>query len=99
MFTGAKYVSKGIKENVPTSLQNILWYMIEIMEVGEKDYLQVFHLDCITEQGKLKQKVEHTQEEPHYRKEYALCTKRIVASKVYVIDDVTHSTMLLAAEY
>ncbi|MDQ0086739.1 hypothetical protein J2T12_000133 [Paenibacillus anaericanus] len=99
MFTGPKYVTRGIKENVPTFLQNILWYMIETLEVEAKDYLQVFHLDGITEEGRLKQKVVHTQEEPDYRKEFTLCTKQIVSGKIYVIDDTTHCTMLLAEEY
>lgn len=99
MFTGAKYITQGIKENVPTFLQNFLWYMIETMEVGPKDYLQVFHLDSIMVEGKLKQKIIHTQEEPDYRKEYALFLKQIISGKVYVIDDVTHCTMLLAEEY
>lgn len=99
MFTGPKYVTQGIKENVPTFLQNILWHMIESLEVEAKDYIQVFHLDSITEQGKLKQRIVHKQEEPDYHKEYTLCTKQILSGKLYMIDDLTHSTMLLGEEY
>lgn len=99
MFTGSKYITQGIKKAVPPFMQNILWYMIETMEAQTKDYLQVFHLSSVTEDGNRKQKVVHTQEEPIYRKEYIICTKQIVCGQVFVIDDKTHCTMLLAEEY
>ncbi|MDT8716238.1 hypothetical protein IAI10_06180 [Clostridium sp. 19966] len=62
MFKGIKYVTKGITEAVPEFLQNFLWYTIEIMEVKEKDYLQVFELSEITQDGVKKQKIIHFQE-------------------------------------
>ncbi|WP_127484292.1 DUF960 family protein [Paenibacillus ehimensis] len=99
MFTGTKYITQGINAEIPAFLQNILWYMIETMEVSEKDYLQVFQLSDTFEEGVIKQKIVHTQEQPPYRKEYAICTKQIVTTKIYVIDDKTHCTMLLADEY
>jgi hypothetical protein len=100
LFNNTKYVTPGIKESVPAFLQNILWYMVETMEDIEiKDYLQVFVLDSICVDGKQKQMIIHSQEQPDYRKEYAICTKRIISGKIYVIDDKTHSTMLLAEEY
>jgi hypothetical protein len=71
--------------------------MIETMEVQRWDYLQnVFYLSSITEDGKLKQKIVHMQQEPAYRKEYKLSTTRMVSRKIFVIDDVTHCTMLRA---
>lgn len=42
MFTGTKYITQGINVEIAAFLQIILWYMIETMEVSEKDYLQVF---------------------------------------------------------
>lgn len=99
MFTGSKFITRGIRDNVPPFLQHILWYLIETMEVEEKDYLQVFHLEGTMENGKNKQKIVHTQEQPEYRKEYAICSRQIVNAKIFVIDDATHCTMLLAEEY
>jgi hypothetical protein len=99
MFTGPKYVTKGVQSEIPQFLQNIMWYLIETMETKEKDYVQVFQLSGFNEGGKTKQKIVHSQEQPAYRKEYIICTKQIIHAKIFVIDDVTHCTMLLADEY
>lgn len=40
-----------------------------------------------------------TQEQPPYEKEYILLTDEVVTEKVFVIDDETHHTFLLAEEY
>jgi hypothetical protein len=47
-----------------------------------------------------KQKIEHIQEVPEYKREYLLnAGTSIFIDRVFVIDDETHSTMLLASEY
>ena len=61
----------------------------------DKDYLQVFSLSC----DERKQKITHSQEEPEYSKEYVFDTRTAITEKIFVIDDKTHSTMLLANEY
>ena len=69
--------------------------MIDNMSVPQ-DYLQVFNL--YQENGK--QKIEHIQEVHEYRREYLITLDiPIFTGKVFVIDDETHSTMLLASEY
>ena len=45
------------------------------------------------------QHIVHTQEQPPYRYELDVHCKCAIDAKVYVIDDKTHSTMLLASEY
>ena len=46
------------------------------------------------------QKIAHIQEEPEYKREYLLNSDiPIFIGKIFVIDDKTHSTMLLASEY
>ena len=50
-------------------------------------------------EGRRAQKIVHTQEQPPYEKEYILLTDEIVTEKVFVIDDETHHTFLLAEEY
>ncbi|MGN0679813.1 MAG: DUF960 family protein, partial [Oscillospiraceae bacterium] len=72
-----------------------LWGLIDSMEVAEKDYLQVFLLS--DENGK--QKIIHEQEQPEYRKEYLFPSDTPITAKIFVIDDETHTTMLLSEEY
>ncbi|TBL80870.1 hypothetical protein EYB31_06540 [Paenibacillus thalictri] len=99
MFTGDKYCTPGIRSRIPVYLQNILWYMIETMVVPHKDDLQVFQLEGVYEAGKWKQKIVHSQAQSDYSQSYAICTKSIFTCKIFVIDDRTHCTMLLAEEY
>lgn len=75
-----------------------MWYMIETM-TADQDYLQIFELKQELVDGRLKQKLIHSQEQPPYRKEMIFEAANPVTRKVYIIDDKTHSTMLLAEEY
>ena len=95
----SKYVTQGVTETIPSYIQNILWFMVEKMVVDKKDYLQIFVLDAITVKGKVIQKVIHMQEQPAYKKEHLLPVTDAIKAKVYIIDDKSHSTMLLASEY
>ena len=61
----------------------------------DKDYLQVFSLS--SDNGR--QRIIHSQEIPEYQKEYVLNVGSPVTEKIFVIDNQTHSTMLLAKEY
>lgn len=65
------------------------------MQTESKDYLQVFRLQK-TGQG---QRITHTQEQPPYSRELFVPCVDAVNAKLFVIDDGTHSTMLLAEEY
>lgn len=95
MFSGKRFVTSGIAEKVPLELQMIMWNMIDTMD-EPKDYLQVF--DLLEENGK--QKIVHSQEQPEYMKEYLFETDTpFLCAKIFVIDDVTHSTMLFNYEY
>ena len=95
MFTSPRYATRGVTTTVPLLLQIILWDLIDSMEVAEKDYLQVFRLSA--ESGK--QKITHSQEQPDYNKEYLYQSEEPITAKIFVIDDETHTTMLLAEEY
>ena len=95
MFNNKRYITKGIAENVEPLLQVFMWHCIDEMPFP-KDYLQVFNLTVAN--GKAK--ITHTQEQPEYTREYLLNVDApSFASKIFVIDDETHSTMLLASEY
>ena len=94
IFNNKHYITKGVEETIPPLLQMFMWECIKQIPV-DCDYLQVFSLSC----DKGRQIVKHTQEVPEYEKEYVLIIDAPVTAKVFVIDDETHSTMLLAEEY
>jgi len=96
MFEGDKYLTAGVDREIPIELQVFMWNCITNLSV-EKDYLQVFELSS-TETGL--QKIIHRQEQPDYKKEYLIDMPfEAVETKIFVIDDGDHSTMLLAEEY
>lgn len=96
MFQNDRYVTRGIMNTVSVPMQAMLWYLIDTMEVEQKDYLQV--LELRPEDGK--QYILHTQEEPPFHAEHLLdFGDTPIQAKIFVIDDGDHSTMLLAEEY
>ena len=95
MFNDQKFLTRGVMAEIPSWLTNLMWHMVLTMEAEEKDYLQVFTLTK-TPTG---QHIVHEQEQPPYRYELDVPCDDAVNIKVFVIDDLTHSTMLLAEEY
>lgn len=61
----------------------------------KKHYLQIFEL--YTKYNILM--VKHSQEVPPYEKTYKFIALEPINEKIYIIDDVEYSTMLLASEY
>lgn len=95
MFQGNRFITRGIAEKVPLSLQIIMWNLIDTMDIT-KDYLQVFELS----ESNGMQKIVHSQEQPEYKKEYLFkMDAPFLNEKIFVIDDETHSTMLFSYEY
>lgn len=98
-----RYMTRGIREEVPRWVQMILWGMVDgLRNVKELDYLQIFELETIgnQEDGTLVQVIIHSQEQPKYYKVYYIPTMDNGATgKIYIIDDGEYSTMLWADEY
>lgn len=96
-----RYMTKGIQNDIPVELQIFMWNCIDTLKDKgqELDYLQVFELTSERADDILFQKVQHSQEVPKYNKTYMICVKEMIGTLVFVIDDETHSTMLLAEEY
>lgn len=69
------------------------------MPVSEKDYLQVFNLSTWFQLGLPKLTIHHKQECPEYSQTHVLDIDHVIHEKVFIIDDGTHCTMLLAEEY
>ncbi len=94
MFDNERYLTCGVDSTIPLDLQLFLWDCVEHMP-APKDYLQVFELSSA---GPM-QSITHSSEEPEYRKVYLIPSEAPIKDKVYIIDDGSHSTMLLSSEY
>lgn len=94
MFQNKRFLTKGVQAEIPIELQLFLWNCIDNLP-EERDYFQVFALKEIDG----KQHIHHFSEQPEYSKEYQISTEKPITAKIYVIDDIDHSTMLLAEEY
>lgn len=104
MFNKEKrYITKGINLEVDVNLQVIIWGLIDKLNENKDtpiDYLQIFHI-C-KKNGKIL--LEHKQEVPKYKKLYEINNIindiRIKKNlKLFVIDNVEYSTMMLSHEY
>ena len=91
-----RFITQQIDNKLPIELILLLWNMIDEMNI-KKDYLQVFRIT--KEDNHIH--VIHSQECPQYLDEVDLHIEINInyALKIYVIDDGTHATMLLADEY
>ena len=94
MFQNKRFLTRGVQAEIPVELQLFLWHCIDQLP-EERDYFQVFKLDV----SNGKQHIHHFSEQPEYSKEHTIDLANPVNQKVYVIDDINHSTMLLAEEY
>lgn len=96
-----KYITRGINLEIPLYLQLLMWDMIKSMKVEKQDYLQVFKLERVNAEGKVFQKITHSQEQPEYENTLLIIVydDKAVDNKVFVIDDYEYCTMLLAEEY
>ena len=91
MFNNQNSLTRGVMAEIPSWLTNLMWHMVLTMEIEEKDYLQVFKLT----KTPTSQHIVHEQEQPPYRYELDVPCDDAVNAKVFVIDDLTHSTTLL----
>ncbi len=99
---GNRYLTRGVNESIPLSLQMVMWDMIDTLVKSDinADYLQVFNFKV--EKNDLI--LTHSQEQPEYVNtvSYPLSDelKALDKVKIFVIDDSpSHATMLLASEY
>lgn len=96
-----RYVTRGVNEEIDIRLQLIMWSMIDKLKNEgniELDYLQVFKL---RKEGN-KVIIEQIQEAPEHKVSYTIEIEDIKIgneNKIYVIDSVEYSTMLLPSEY
>ena len=95
MFNNSRYITKGINEELPLSIQILLWSLVDSLLV-EKDYLQIFYIKVV--RGNLLE-ITHSQEKPVYKQIIQAVGDIDRNMKVYIVDSVEYSTMLFAEEY
>ena len=101
-----RYITRGIDARLPVIYQIVLWNTIdELRDCGQElDYLQVFQIKTKknpNREGKILEII-HSQEIPEYSKTYEIPIRQeeeSISGKIFVIDDITHATMLWAEEY
>lgn len=96
MFDVNKIVSNRVLNEVPECIQNLLWYLIETMEVIQKNHVQVFEISGSLQEGLFKQKILHTQQYPIYKKVHIVSAQATVNAKIIVVNDTTFSVMLMS---
>jgi hypothetical protein len=89
-----------IKENIPKEIIEFLWTKIDRLVVKKQtDYLQIFIFSIKGD----KLLVEHRQEVPKYRKKYVLEGIKDIYKyrnlRIYAIDEVYYSIMMVSEEY
>lgn len=95
MFNNDRYKTAGVNSEVPFALQLFLWSCIDALP-EERDYFQIFQLKGSGDM----QHITHSSEQPEHKAEYLIpVIEKPVTAKVYIIDSVDYSTMLLAEEY
>lgn len=99
MFQGKRLITRGVADTIPSEVQMFLWSLLDELVAKmteEPDYLQVFEFSG--ENGN--QIIIHRQENPPYQAIYQFDkVGNPLQHKIYVIDDIEHSTMMLAEEY
>lgn len=102
MFHNNRYVTRGVNTEVDIRLQILMWNLIDKINNDKSinvDYLQVFNIS--KKDNKIF--IQHSQEVPEYKKLYEIRNVKDIEVedklKLFVIDEVDHSTMLLAQEY
>ena len=95
LFNNDRYLTRGVQTEIPIELQLFMWSCIDQLP-EERDYFQLFQLEAIGDM----QRITHSSEQPERKMEYLLAAvDKPITAKVYVIDSVDYSTMLLAEEY
>lgn len=90
-----RYMTRGAEVTLPFWLRTVLWMLWDSVPTTTRDNLQIFRLTASADS----QKIVHTQEQPPYEQELDLPAEDAVTQKVYMIDDGSYVTMLLAEEY
>lgn len=94
-FIGERLTSKIVFDNVPLLLQQILWNLVDSMDVNKKNYVQNF--DLSVEDGY--QKIVHTQYTGNYKKAYIVrIPMDCILDTIQIRDDKDECVMMFQFE-
>lgn len=100
MFRNKASMTVGYQNDIPDNIKEFIAHIIgKCSQMENTDYLQVFkfYIDPNNDQMQV---IEHTQKHPTKRMVYTIMGDfDKINTKVYVIDDTSHHTYLLASEY
>ena len=97
-------ITKGIERRLDPTTEFVLWDSIQEMRNKgiEPDWLQIFKLKTVRTRSKhtMLLKIKHLQEEPAFEKNFTIPVypEEAVSGTVFVIDDLTHATMMWVDE-
>lgn len=95
----------GVKDKVNPIIEYIIWSMIdEARKSGlEMDWMQIFKLKTVRTRSKdrLLLKITHIQEDPAYESRFSLSIEpeEALDGTIWVMDDLTHATMMWDYEH
>ncbi len=98
---GKRFMTRGIANEIPVDVQAFMWNIIteQVATYGGVDYLQVFTFS----RNNNELIVHYKQEIPEVSRSFALEYRdefyTFLRETIFVIDEITHSTMLFAHEY
>lgn len=95
-----RFLTRGVANEIPVEVQVLIWNEIDkLIESDIKvDYLQVFRIQVDKNTAIIK----HHQEQPEFSNEFTIKLSSSLNFKekiLFIIDDITHCTMLLSSEY
>lgn len=104
MFDKQRFITRGIKIDVPPELVILLWQLIDerIAANHQLDYLQVFDLWVEQDSSeKPLQMIRHSQEVPLYQRVLGISDTTFIPikAKIFAIDSGNYSTILRSNEY
>jgi len=94
LFIGKKMVSPRVADAIPQWLQNMLWYLIETMEVDVKKRVQLFELSTVLQDGIIRQRIIHLQQ-PNYHREYVVSAVVMVEALIVAIDTGKYCVLIM----
>ena len=90
-----RFITEKCSSKIPVYLQNLMWLMIDSMEVKKQDSVQNFELKKIIEEDKFFQQVIHTQKYNQYKNIVIISVdfEKIVDTTVSVVNYEEYSVM------
>lgn len=100
LFNNERYISLGIKSQVPMNLSETLWFMLDKLKNRSKEleYVQMFKLSACHEDGKTFQIIEHIWEENTDSSFIRIESKETFTGTILIVDDGFATVMCFPSE-